>query len=503
VADGLTSGGTLLLPGIEGLHRVGSGGSATLYRGRQSSFHRDVAVKVLHAGVEGPGVSRFAKELRAIGSLSGHPHVVPLYDAGEVDGHPYMVMPFMSGGSLADRLRSGPVPPGEAARIGIAVAEVLVEAHRIGILHRDIKPANVLFDSYGQPQLADFGIARFSDSTLTQGLVAATIAYAAPEILAGQPASPAADIYSLGATLYAALSGRPAFAGRPEEAPIAFALRVMHSDPDPLHGVPAGLATLVAKAMDKEPGRRFASAAEMAEVLARSCSAEVAARPEGAPAAATSVAAPVLPGGRTPRSRERPAVLPASTRTRRRLPLLAAFVVLLVAGVSVAVSVGSSGHGRPRRAVSVRSAATSVPGAIPASGPAPGPTTSVAHDRPASTSPPTSSPVSSVAQSGAPATLSSYVRAYYGLVNDHSLSEAWTWLSSSYQQQLGYAYYQHFWDSVSSVTVLDVVPGTGEAAVTLRYQMASGATETDRAVLSFITAGPTGRRLIASTTVVG
>ena len=180
------------LPGIESLRIIGRGGFATVYRGWQPAFHRDVAVKVLDGS---PSLARFQKEIRALGSLSGHPHVVPVYEAGTVGGRPFLVMPFLTGGTLEQWVRRGPLRTEDVVTLGIAVADALAAAHQLGILHRDIKPANVLMTGYGDPQLADFGIARFDDSTLTNGQMTATVSYAAPEVLGGQPATPLSDVY--------------------------------------------------------------------------------------------------------------------------------------------------------------------------------------------------------------------------------------------------------------------------------------------------------------------
>ena len=474
---------TLSLPGIEDLQLIGRGGSATLYRGRQQTFHRDVAVKVLDA-VDDAVAARFSKELRAIGSLSGHHHVVPVYEAGELDGRPYLVMPYLSGGSLADRLRSGALPPAEVRRVGLAVADALTAAHALGMLHRDVKPANVLFNAYGEAQLADFGIARFSDATQTHGLVAATVGYAAPEVLAGEPASPAADVYSLGATLHAALRGAPPFTAQPGEAPIAFAVRVMQSDPPPLDGAPPAPAAVVRRAMAKDPGQRFATAEAMTGALR---DAEVVA------------AAPVGPTERL--------VRPAVTRTRRqprgrrRVAAAAGAGALAVLGAVVAV-LALIGSGAPASRHSAGRAGPSV--TTPPSRP-PATTATTAGTVPstpvtAATTPAAATTTPTVA-AGRSGSVDAYVRSYYDLVNAHSLSQSWTWLSPSYQQRLGYSYYQHFWDSVRSVDVMSVSPGSDQATISIRYDMTNGATQTERALLSFVTVG--GRRLIDNTQVVG
>ncbi|HET6965549.1 MAG TPA: serine/threonine-protein kinase, partial [Acidimicrobiales bacterium] len=254
------------LPGIEDLQEVGHGGFASVYRGWQPAFGRWVAVKVLH----GAAPDGFQQEARAVGSLSEHPHVIPVYEAGHTDGRPYLVMPYLTGGSLQDRIRRGPLRPEEALATVQAVADAVSEAHRLGILHRDIKPANILFTGYGVPQLGDFGVARMADATMTGSFLAATVAYAAPEVLSGQRATTLSDVYSLGATLYAALRGASPFGARPGELPVAQAIRVVHDQAPSLEevGVPGSVAALVARAMSKDPAERFGSAAEMRDALA-------------------------------------------------------------------------------------------------------------------------------------------------------------------------------------------------------------------------------------------
>ena len=495
MADGVGPG-ILALPGIEDVQPIGRGGSATLYRGRQPAFHRDVAVKILDAVDDSVG-GQFSKELRALGSLSGHRHVVPVYDAGELDGHPYLVMPFLSGGSLADRIRAGPLPAAEVVDIGLAVADALVAAHALEMLHRDIKPANVLFTSYGEAQLADFGIARFSDSTQTYGLVRATVGYAAPEVLAGEPATPAADVYSLGATLHAALRGAPPYVARPEEPAIAFAVRVMQGDPPPLANVPPALAAVVERAMAKEPGRRYATAADFRSALADADTGGLPLPADPGPTRTWPVQAQPV------RVRAAPTRTGSGGRRPGRGRMAAGLVglLLLVGGGLTALALAGSGRGAPRSAVHAASgaAATTLPPSTPASV-APTDATPATRAAPATTAADTTVPP---AAGGAPGAgpVTAYVDDYYALVDAHALSRSWTWLSPAYQQRLGYAYYQRFWNSVRSVTVLSVSPGSSQATVTLRYAMTDGSTQTERAQLAFVTAS--GRRLIDNTTVIG
>jgi non-specific serine/threonine protein kinase len=248
---------TLEIPGIDDLEPIGRGGFGTVYRGWQAALRREVAVKVLDApAVDAASERRFEREAMAMGSLSGHPNVVPVYDAGSVAGRPYLVMPLLRDGSLQDRLAAGPLPAEEVVRLGQGLADALSAAHAAGVLHRDVKPANVLRTSHGAPQLTDFGVAQVADMTLTLGGdLVATVGYAAPEVLSGEPATEASDVYSLGATLHAAARGEAPFAAGPDDTPMSLAVRVMTADPPDLRGasVPEGLCAVIERAMARDP----------------------------------------------------------------------------------------------------------------------------------------------------------------------------------------------------------------------------------------------------------
>ena len=218
---------TLSIPGIDDLEPIGRGGFGTVYSGWQEALHRKVAVKVLHLAPGDAGsLARLQREGRAMGALSHHPNVVPVYETGVVNERLYLVMPLLPDGSLADHLASGPLPSRAVVELGRGLADALAAAHEAGVLHRDVKPPNVLLTPHGTYQLADFGVARFVDATQTQGgSLLGTVAYAAPEVLDGRPATVASDVYSLGATLHAALRGRAPYESGPDDAPLALAVR--------------------------------------------------------------------------------------------------------------------------------------------------------------------------------------------------------------------------------------------------------------------------------------
>jgi serine/threonine protein kinase len=277
------------IPGYEILGRLAPGGMGVVYRARQVALNRTVALKMILSGAHaGPQErARFRVEAEAIASLS-HPNIIPIYDCGECDGMPYLAMEFAGGGSLAQRLAGRPLPPSEPAALVETLARAVQFVHERGIIHRDLKPANVLLTDRGVPKLADFGLAKRLDRD--QGLtrthaVLGTASYMAPEQAAGDTHAlgPAADIYALGAILYEILTGRPPFLAATYELTIH---QVLSEEPQPLTrlrpDLPAELEAICLKCLEKEPGRRYASALALAEDLRRFQAGEpAAARPLG------------------------------------------------------------------------------------------------------------------------------------------------------------------------------------------------------------------------------
>lgn len=319
------------IDGITDLREIGRGGFGVVYRGVQTQMERTVAVKVLPAVNGGPDQSRaFDREVRAMGRLSGHPAVVQVFSIGRApDGSPYLLMPWMEGGSLADRIASGPIPPATVVSIGVTVAGALSRAHELGILHRDIKPDNILFDAQGRAHLADFGIARLANTTSTKVTgVTATVLYAAPEVLSGEPASIASDVYSLAATLYHAVAGAPAFISDDVMLPALMARIISTPMPvDPLRraGASDALIAVFSQAMSKDPSDRPRDMQAFATAL-DSSTAGTTARLSGPP--------PLVPEA---------AEQPHPSPPRRRLLVGGVAVVALVAGGTVAALMATDG----------------------------------------------------------------------------------------------------------------------------------------------------------------
>jgi serine/threonine-protein kinase len=251
---------------------LGQGGMATIYRARDAQLDRDVAVKLLRPefGRDPDFLARFRDEARSAASLS-HPNIVAVFDFGDDDAGPYIVMELIDGQDLAAILReNGPLPPRQAARVSAEVAKALHAAHVRGIVHRDVKPSNILVGRDGRVKVADFGIARaLNESQLTlPGVTMGSVHYFSPEQARGEPAVGASDTYSLGIVLYEALTGQRPFSGDGSAAVALARLTTTPPRPGALRaGVPAALDQVVGRAMALEPAGRYPSAAAMASAL--------------------------------------------------------------------------------------------------------------------------------------------------------------------------------------------------------------------------------------------
>lgn len=254
---------------------IARGGMGVVYKARQVSLNRIVAVKMILSGdhASSDEVTRFRREAEAAAQLD-HPGIVPIYEVGEHDGHPYFSMGYVEGPSLSARLADSPLGSREAAELLREVALAVQYAHERGVIHRDLKPSNILL-AEGQPKVTDFGLAKRvdSDRSLTEtGQILGTPAYMPPEQAAGQLDSvgPASDVYSLGAIMYAMLTGRPPF----QAASSVDTLRqVLEREPVSLHSlnssIPRDLETICLKCLEKSIPRRYSSARAVADELQR------------------------------------------------------------------------------------------------------------------------------------------------------------------------------------------------------------------------------------------
>lgn len=261
--------------GIEGLLDpilIGQGGYGSVYRAEQPSLGRTVAVKILTIpGLDEGTRERFTRECVAIGALSGHPHIVTVYDSGINSwGRPYILMDHMARGSIADHIaRNGPMGWADAVELAVKITGAVATAHGASILHRDIKPPNVLISAFGEPKLGDFGISSIGGEQTSSGTITASLEHAAPELLDGSRASVASDVYALASTIFTLVAGRSPFARGRDEPIQSLITRVLtHPVPDLRpRGVPGALADLLERALAKEPEDRHGSASDLALAL--------------------------------------------------------------------------------------------------------------------------------------------------------------------------------------------------------------------------------------------
>jgi eukaryotic-like serine/threonine-protein kinase len=321
---GMTVIGTRLNGRYRVEDRIGSGGMSTVYRAFDETLERIVAIKILHGHIsdDEPSLERFRREARTVAQLS-HPHVVMVIDAGEDEGHPYIVFEHVRGETLKDRIkREGPLPVAEAVAYAIEIGRGLQAAHERSLVHRDVKPQNVLIDDEGRAKITDFGIALgLETNQLTgAGKVIGTTDYVSPEQAMGQEVTGQSDVYSLGIVLYEMLTGKVPFSG---DSHVSVAMKHIHEGlPDVRRMRPevsAALASLVERATAKDQRARYASMADFVRDLEEVLAYE-SARSGGATGEATAILSQLPAAGR---------------QTRRRRILLALVYVSIAAAVAI------------------------------------------------------------------------------------------------------------------------------------------------------------------------
>jgi serine/threonine protein kinase/dipeptidyl aminopeptidase/acylaminoacyl peptidase len=254
---------------FEILEKLGAGGMGEVYKARDSRLDRIVAIKVLPPGFASDSVAvrRLQREARLIASLS-HPHICPLFEVGHENGTDFLVMEYLEGETLAERLKRGKLPLALALRHGVQIASAVAAAHTAGIIHRDLKPGNVMLTKTGA-RLLDFGLAKQRDvislddegrtgtlrTQTTEGTISGTIGYMSPEQAEGKPVDTRSDIFSFGTVLYEMASGQRAFHG---DSSLATLAAILEKDPAPLAGdLPAGLRKIVSRCLRKSPDERY------------------------------------------------------------------------------------------------------------------------------------------------------------------------------------------------------------------------------------------------------
>jgi serine/threonine protein kinase len=317
---------------------IGRGGMGQIYLAEDRELGRKVAIKVLDDRFAGNEQlrERFKREALAAARLSGHPHVVTIFDIGESQGRPFIVMEYLPGGTLGDRTRQGPIEPGEALSWLGQIAEALDAAHELDVVHRDVKPPNLLFDARGELVVADFGIARVADDTLTgmtaTGTVLGTAGYLAPEQALGQPATPASDRYALGVIGYELLTGGRPFERQSETAEAAAHIHEPVPPASERHaGLPRAVDGVFDRALAKDPGERYSTGADFVSALGNALE-----RRETTTRLLPAAPPPPVRRG-APRGRP-PWAIPL---------LLAALVAALVAGLLVAAMLTSQDDNNP------------------------------------------------------------------------------------------------------------------------------------------------------------
>jgi serine/threonine protein kinase len=448
-----------------------------VWLGTDRVLGRPVALKRLGLAPGGgsPDLARAEREARLAARLN-HPHVVAVYDLVDEDGVQWLVMEYVAGTTFAALVRDeGPLSPDQAAPVLAQAADALAAAHSAGIVHRDVKPSNMLVTPGGQVKLSDFGIARAAaDASLTQtGLVTGSPAYLSPEVASGQSATPASDVWSLGATLYHALAGRPPY--EVGDNVLGALYRIVHEDPPRLDAgwlTPLLEATMTTAPADRWPMDRVRDFLRAGPAAPVTLGPPVRERSERDPTQVLTATPPVAAAPLAPA----PPTASGPPRTGDRRPLYAVLavvaallVVLVIAWVAVTHDDG--GRGRQQPAAGGRSSGQGQPSSRPPSSPS---SSSPAPSR-------TPSPTPSVTADG----MTSFIRGYLATVTSDPKA-AWSDLTPAFQRASGgFGQYQQFWRQFSSADVVSAQadPDARLVSYTVRYLREDGSRTTDRVTL--------------------
>ncbi|MEO9138598.1 MAG: protein kinase [Jatrophihabitans sp.] len=475
-ADALVAGRYRLV------ERVASGGMGSVWLAWDEVLQRRVALKQLHPqpGLSAAEVqvvrSRAEREARLTARLH-HPNAVPVYDIVDDHGLPCIVMQYLPSKNLNAVIdERGTLEVAEVARIGSQVAAALGAAHRVDIVHRDVKPGNVLIEPDGTAKLTDFGISHaLGDSTLTStGMITGTPAYLAPEVARGAPSGPSTDVFSLGATLYAALEGAPPFGN--ETNPMAMLHTVASGQINPPSRSGA-LTPVLRRMLSIDPADRpsMDEAAHLLRAVSRSADAPT--EHLTAPMASVRGPSPTImlpPNSGAPTGASKP--------DRRRLAVIAAVVAALIVALGVVLVTQTSGNDGPT-AVGRASSPLAEP--------------SVSRPAPSRTSP--AGKHTLAAPTGAQ--LTQAIQSYYGLLPSDT-GAAFTRLTPAYQAGTsgGRKGYDDFWGKVDAVGISQVVATPpGSVVATIRYEYSDGTTATERTSFTLVSQG--GNLLINASSV--
>ena len=384
------------------VEELGQGAMGTVYRAKDPAMDRIVAVKtiislMLASDQGGEFRERFYREARAAGALA-HPGIVPVFDVGEHEGTPFLVMEFISGKTLADAVKTGErMTLDRACEIGQKVADALGYAHKRGVVHRDVKPANILLTSketYGieRPKITDFGVAKLAAGHTTMtGQMLGTPAFMPPEQFTGAPVDGRADLFSLGVVLYWLATGEQPFPG---ESMTAVSYKVVHTEPVPPRklnpSIPAKLENIILKCLEKSPDDRYQTGEDLARDLGEFRTVTTATTLQSVPAPSASGSdpnatyvethRPVKPAGKIAVAQPVERSAPAKSNSNK---------IFAVAGVALAVVAGAGWYILRNKQTVAAHASQPVPIAAPVASPAPPPETTPADSLPKPTAPAT------------------------------------------------------------------------------------------------------------------